>query len=482
MKPVFPTVRPISGLAFGVLGLALGAAACSSHSEGDKPAAQQGTGGNGGGGNGAGTADWHMLGHGPESTFHNKAETKINVGNVGTLRVKWEKDINGLVQGAVSVVDGVVYAMSSSQAYAWNAETGEQLWTTPEGNYIGITGSVAIDDGLMYFIGAAGTMYALDIQTGAEVWQKQYDTNPASAGWSSPIIVGNKVIIGISSGGEIFNQEPTHTFRGGVAALDKKTGDVLWIAYTASEAENGCAVWATPSADVENKLVFAPTGNNYSGAAGPGSDSLFAFDLDTGEKKWSHQFTEGDVFAVFATNGNPDFDLGANAVVFEATIDGTERKLVGVGQKSGDFHVRDRLTGEEVWSVKLGGGSASPPMGAFNSGAWDGERLVVLENNPSPRNGILFALDPATGDTIWSRETGAVGWGPVTIANGVGYNSRGHFMEAFDVTNGAKLFEIETPGDISSTPVVSDGSVYFGSGVAWLGAGSANKVYALTLP
>lgn len=481
MKSVSSSARTLPGLSFGLLAL-LAASGCGGDEGGEKKEPASGSGGSGGGGGPATLShDWTSLGNGPASTFHNKAETKITVANAAQLKVKWEKDINGLVQGAMSVVDGIVYAMSSSQAYAWDAETGNELWTTAEDRgYIGITGSVAVDDGLIYFIAAAGTMYAIRTSDGSEAWKTQYDTNQASGGWSSPIIVGDKVIIGISSGGEIFDQPDTHTFRGGVAALDKKTGAVKWIGYTASEAENGCAVWATPSADVENGLVFAPTGNNYSGAAGPGSDALFAFDLETGAKKWSHQFYEGDVFAVFASNGNPDFDLGANAVVFDATVDGTPRKLVGVGQKSGDFHVRDRLTGEEIYSVKLGGGSASPPMGAFNSGAWDGERLVILENEPGT-GGKLFALDPATGDTLWSRPTGPVGWGPVSVANGVGFATRGKDIEIFDVKTGDKLHEILTVGTIASTPVVSNGGVYFGSGVAWFGATSANKVYALGL-
>lgn len=460
------------------------------------------------------TSQWTMQGHDPGSTFTNPADKKITTGNAANLTELWAADVDGAPEGAVAVVGNRVYALTTVAVYAFDADTGDTaapgaahdgLWKqdgvidNPD-FAIGGTGSIAYDNGLVYFInGSKGYLFALDAKDGSIKWKTQYETHGAAGGWSSPIIAGNLVLIGNSSGVEITRPGPTDPkFRGSVVAFDKTTGDIKWQTYTASETEDGASVWATPSVDMENKLVFAPTGNNYT-AGGEGSDSVFALNLDDGTVKWHKQATVGDVFTIFNSGGNPDADYGGNALVYDYDVGGTKRKLIGVGQKSGAFHAFDRLTGEEVWVHEhLAPGTAATPQ-LFNCGAFGGDRIIIAANyatstepGSEPSNGdggnaVLFALDPATGDIIWERGLPAFSWGPTTIANGVAFVETGFRVEAVDIKDGTKLGEMSAVNaTVAATPVVVNGRVYFGSGVQWLGgvakSQTPNKIHAFALP
>jgi polyvinyl alcohol dehydrogenase (cytochrome) len=246
--------------------------------------------------------------------------------------------------------------------------------------------------------------------------------------------------------------------------------------------------------------VFGSTGNNYTEEAGRTSDSIFAVRLESGELAWNTQLTEGDVFTI-PNPRSPDSDFGTNPVLFEAEVAGERRALVGAGQKSGMFWVLDRETGEMVWNRQVSGGSALIG-GVFNNGAFDGERIIVAGNNGTstgpgsePSNGasqplgaantptsVLMAMDPATGDVLWERQLPAWAWGPITLANGVGFVAADSDLQAFDLATGERLTVIDTEGTIAGGAAIWDGRVYFGSGLAYLGTTPGTKLYALDLP
>ena len=232
---------------------------------------------------------------------------------------------------------------------------------------------------------------------------------------------------------------------------------------------------------MEARRVFATTGNNYTGEAGPNSDSIFSLDLDTGELAWTTQLTEGDVFTILSPR-SPDSDFGTNPTLFEAEVDGVTRKMLAAGQKSGVVWGLDRETGEVLWERTLSGGSALIG-GILNTGAYDGERLLVVANEfTGADKSQLAALDPATGEVRWQRSVPHWVWAPITVTNGVAFVSTWTVLRAYDATNGEELFEFETPGTITSGAAIVDGRIYFGSGMAYLVGESESGVYALSLP
>jgi polyvinyl alcohol dehydrogenase (cytochrome) len=316
------------------------------------------------------------------------------------------------------------------------------------------------------------------------------DPHENSAGFSSPIVFEQYVVVGSSSSEEA-EVADNASFRGGVVAFDRDTGAELWRYYTAEAPFNGVAVWSTVSIDPESRTVYATTGNNYTEEAGPTSDSILALDLDTGAVKWITQLTEGDVFTILNPR-SPDSDFGANPMLFDATIEGEQRQLVGAGQKSGVYWVLDRTSGEVIWSQAVSPGSALIG-GILNNGAYDGERIVVAGStgtSESPgsepskdgeQRARLAALDPVSGDFLWDRQIRAWVWAPLTIANGVAFVAVDTDLDAVDAATGERLFTFATDGTITSAPAIVDGRVYFGSGISYFVGENDNTFYALGL-
>jgi polyvinyl alcohol dehydrogenase (cytochrome) len=415
---------------------------------------------------------WKYMSHSPVSHFTNPAETKLSAANVSTLVEAWTFAMAGSATGTAAVVNGIVYAPSMGQLVAFDAAAGGMKWTSPQN----IPGSVSYDEGKLYVQNAGGVVVQLDAATGAPGWQAPVGS---FGGFGTPLPVGNKVLVGASSGEENLVAENAQ-FRGKAVALDKATGKVLWEHFTAVPPASGAAIWSSPSVDLEAGMAFFSTGNNYTGMAGDESDSIIALDLESGMLLWKYQALANDVYTTVNRGPGPDLDFGTNPIVFE----GGGKKLVGAGQKSGQFWALDRMTGQVVWMHQVGGGCGIG--GVFNNGAFDGKNILVSSWGCAGTS-TLKALDAASGNPVWMQTLPAQSWAPITVANGVGFVPSQNTLNAFDVATGKTLYTTMVAGSISSGAVVVDGFVYFGSGVPPL-AGSFggpidDKVFhALKLP
>lgn len=428
----------------------------------------------GSGSAGSGAVDeWTMLGRDVRSTFSNPDQTNLSSQNASDLRLLWQFEAPGQVYGTPVVVGDTIFITSTSALFAFNAD-GTTKW---ENSDIGATSSLAYDAGTIFVHDLQAYLHALDAETGEELWQNRTDMHRLATGLSSPIVFDRYVVVGLSSN-EIVREGAT--FRGGVAAFDRDTGEQLWRDDTAKTPFNGASVWSTVAIDTDARVVFAGSGQNYTGEAGPNSDALFAIDLDTGERLWTNQTVAGDVFTPINPRG-PDADFGANPILFEAEIDGTVRKLVGAGQKNGMFWVLDRTTGETVWQRELGPGS---PLtgGVLNNGAFDGKRILVANNSPASGNGVLFALDPSDGTIVWQRELSGWVWAPITTSNGIGVVAADTVQTLFDVETGAELHRFETQGTIACGASIVGGRIHFGSGMQHIVGTSDRQFYVLGLP
>lgn len=430
---------------------------------------------------------WPMLGFDLASSYHDPLETKITRANAGDLTQKWEIATAGGVTGAPVLVGDVLYVVAANAVYALEAASGKEVWQNPD---VGSGSSPAFSDGVLYVNGSIGgeALAALDGKTGKTLWQTVVNPHPNAAGISSPVVVDDYVIVGDSSFEEA-NTSDHATFRGAVVAFHKN-GKLAWRFDTVQPPQNGCAVWSTVSVDPEARRVFAATGNNYTEDPGDTSDSVFALELDTGKLVWHRQASGGDVYTVLNPR-SPDSDFGANPILFEAKVEGRLRKLLGIGQKSGVFWCLDRESGDVVWQRPLGPGT--PLGGVLNNGAYDGDHLFVASNTATsdavgsePSNGdsgtsVLFSLDPGTGDIVWERQLPAAVFGPITLANGVGFVGIDRRVQAFSTESGEKLLDLPVDGTVASTPIVANGGVYFGSGMQFVIGHPDDKLHALSL-
>src|SRR5262245_50617142 len=253
-----------------------------------------------------------------QSTWHITNETKLTTATAGNLKHLWEAPMAN--ESTVSVVGDKLYVAAAQGVSMLDADTGTVIWTqsgTPLDG-IGATSSPTYEDGMLYINNGTGRwVYALNAEDGSVIWRTHVADHPSLARYSTPIVSGDRLYVGLSS-----SEEATlapglpATFRGSVIALEKSSGDIAWKTYTANESETGCAVWSTIALSPEDGLVYAATGNNYTGAAGPGSDSIFAIEMKSGDIKWRQQVTKGDVFTI-RMPASPDSDFGANPVVFD---------------------------------------------------------------------------------------------------------------------------------------------------------------------
>ena len=99
---------------------------------------------------------------------------------------------------------------------------------------------------------------------------------------------------------------------------------------------------------------------------------------------------------------NLDFDFGATPNIFHIG----SRLVIGVGHKSGVYHVFDSRTGEAVRRQQLfvpkpNGGESGIQWGT----SYDGTHVYVASWLADP--GTLFALNPAAGNIVWSHPKSA---------------------------------------------------------------------------
>jgi polyvinyl alcohol dehydrogenase (cytochrome) len=468
--------------------------ACSSSDKGGA-ATPSGTGGSDGGGGGgasggggsaggtAKSADWTMLAYDLTSNYWNKAETKISTTSVKGLTKAWDFDTQAGVTSTPVIAGGKVYVATQQGSFAIDLASGKQLWTNPD---IGSSSSFAFEGGKLYLDDSGGVIRAVDAADGHELWSYKPDDTWPIVGFSSAVLTKDYVLVGASGleevGSSIKVPGAVAATRGYVLAVNKKDGKKAWQKYTVQAPNTGVGIWSTLSVDEAAGVVVAGTGNNYTGPAGDTADAFLAMKIDgTGDFLWKPQIFKNDVFP---GGGGPDNDFGANPVLFEAG----GKKLAAGGNKGGDFWVVDRADGTILKTRHLGPGS-SFKGGIFVNGAWDGKSLLVAANQAKSTGpgsegsaAALFSLDPLTLDVNWEREVGGSVWGPITVANGVGFFGKDKTLQAFDTATGEVLLEFPTEGSIATAPAISNGYVIFGSGMSWISATAGTKYYALKIP
>lgn len=395
---------------------------------------------------------------------------------------------------------------------------------------VGTQGSILVPGG-----GPGARMLALDQNTGALLWSRQLGRHPAAIITQSATVHADTVYVGVASMEEALAGfvpgYPCCSFRGSMFALDANTGAVIWETAMAPPGYSGNAIWgSSPAVDARRGQLYIATGNNYAipqsalvcvrqagndaqaiQACLPADnhfDSIMALDLRSGAIRWATRALPYDTWTVscfpFLGDGSncpkpagPDYDFGQAPALFSvrATANTPPRDLVGAGQKSGQYWALDPDTGRVVWVSVAGPGGTG---GGLQWGsAVDRERVYTanansnlvpwtLPNGTTVTSGVWSALDAATGALLWQTAPplaqGGSTSGPVTTANGVVFGCSldplGH-MYALEAATGRRLWQFSSGGSCLSGAAISNGQVFWGSGYANLGFGTPNqKLYA----
>jgi outer membrane protein assembly factor BamB len=266
--------------------------------------------------------------------------------------------------------------------------------------------------------------------------------------------------LGTRDNGVALPQSQLETFRGSIQGVDTRTGKKLWQLDTTPEpAGAGVSVWSSAALDTTRKLAFIGTGNNYYRPVSELSDSLVAVDYLTGQKKWHSQFTMNDAWTVGTVlQGGVDGDVGATPNLF--SIEG--RDVVGVGDKPGSYHVRDRETGAVVWSKKLTSGGY---QGGVMAPAAVHDGVIYVISNNDTASSTVFALNARDGAPLWEVDLTDPTFGGPALGNGVLYvGDQAGNVRALASKDGKELWRTRVPQGRGGGFTLVDGMLFTGYG------------------
>ena len=486
---------------------------------------------------------WNGWGNGPTNTrYQPKAQGKLTAADLPRLQLKWAFGYANVMSARPqpTVAGGRLFAPSENgHLYALNPRTGCRYWTytaqagIPTAAVVGRYRDAAGNQGFaVYFGDRKANAYAVDAQTGREIWVRKVDDHPSAAITGSLAFDGTRVFVPVQGLNEEtlggFAGYPCCTFRGSVAALDASTGMMIWKTYTVGESlprppsqdgtpasgPAGGGVWSVPTIDVKRRLVYVATGNGYAEPAQPTTDAVLALDINTGDLKWSQQMTPNDDWALGCQQGGgnnsacpamlgPDFDLSAPPALVRVG----DRELLVLPQKSGVAWALDPdKDGAIVWQYRFGQGSG---LGGQWGVALDHEHAYVgVADLLTPKPGGLHAVTLADGHALWQKppqpklcgiERGCSSGqgGPLTAIPGAVLNGgMDGGLRAYSSKDGALLWTFDTNRDFdtmngvkahggsmdSAGPVVVDGMLYVTSGSGGLIGRSGNVLLAFGLP
>ncbi len=329
---------------------------------------------------------------GDYANTRHSALNQITADNVKNLQAKWTFSTGVLRghEGGPLVIGDVMYVHTPfpNIVYALDLKNdGKILWKyepRQNPNVIPImccdtvNRGVAYGDGKIFLYQADTTLVALDAKTGKPVWSVQNadaaDGSKGESGTSAPMVVKDKVIVGIS-GGEF-------GVRSHMTAYNIADGKKAWRAYSMGpdadtlldgekttqlgkpvgkdsgisswEGEQwktgGGGTWGWYSYDPKLNLIYYGTGNpsTWNPVQRPGDNrwsmTIMARDADTGVAKWLYQMTPHDEW---------DFD-GINEMILVDGMDvnGAKHDVLVHFDRNGFAYTMDRASGELLVAKK----------------------------------------------------------------------------------------------------------------------------------
>lgn len=331
--------------------------------------------------------NWSL--HGGDSTEQRFSRlAAINEKTIQRLNLAWSLDLPGetALEATPLEIDGVLYFTGSfGDVYAVDARRGALLWKhntlANEANPRGVRRIYNVNRGVAWLNGRVivctrdGRMIALDGRTGKSLWSSSFllpDGTATSSG--APRVFNGKVIIG-TSGSEVKS-------RGYVTAVDGTTGKVLWRFFT---------VPGDPSKGFEDatQAMAARTWSGewwkYGGGGAPWNAITFDSELN---QIYFGTGNGGPYAARFRSHGSQDNLFVASIVALDAN--------------TGKYKWHYQTTPGDVWDY-----DATQDLVLTDLRLKGERRKVLLQAN---KNGFFYVLDRASGKLISAQKFGRVSW------------------------------------------------------------------------
>jgi len=326
-------------------------------------------------------------------------------------------------------------------------------------------GQPTIADGVVYLGSEAGTLHAVEMETGRELWQFK----TGGSVFHPPLVIGDLVLFG--------------SWDGRLRAADRNSGKLVWdfeagrvdwevhdifingiptvldgIAYFSSEdfnvyaveIETGREVWRHSLDDepqarqipIVDRVAYIGAWNGY----------LYAIDIDTGKRIWR------------STTDDSGRASLSDQVPFVTVVPIVTEEAVYFADWAGNLFAVDRVNGQQIWRFDPGAAN-SRHVGSRSFITLVGDVLYysTLEDQH------LYGVDRHSGQEVWSIVTEGIAYGPAplngaiamyfeVLANESGEGG-GMYMRAIDMNTRQVLWSTD---NAASGPTVVDGVVYYG--------------------
>ena len=421
---------------------------------------------------------WAMAGQNLANWRSQTSEKTIGPNNVASLTARWTFTTGGDVSATPIIAGDTLYFPDwAGSLYAVDRNSGTLKWSHQISEYDGHQGAISRVSPAVHNkdlilgdmisadkVHAGANIMAVRQETGKLHWITQVDSHPAAIITGSPIIAGNVIYVGVSSNEEGLAKDPTYpccSFRGSVVALEASTGHILWKTYTLPDNNgkvdgySGNAVWQPPAIDLRRNSLYVGTGNNY--------------EVPDEVKQCLAKTAAIDEVKCFAADDHFDSALSLDLL-------------------TGRIKWSRRLQGLDVWTVACITNPNPVACPLPNSPDYDlsgsGPNLLDHIVGFGQKSGVYWALNPQDGSIVWSSVVGpgstlgGIEWGTATDGKRiyVAITNSGHkpyalvggntitwgAWSALDVTTGHILWQTSDPDQNLAMGAVSvaNGVVY----------------------
>jgi len=429
-----------------------------------------------------------------DAANHRRATSSIDAASVDDLGVAWRLPLAAIYAATPIVLDGVVYAQDLlSNVYAIDLASGRLRWRHDYDEADTGPNGVTVVDGRV-FGATASRAFALDAETGRELWSTTLAHHPGdlidmAPGYADETVYVSTAVAGVGAVGTLW-------------ALDADTGKRRWRwrqvpedLWGHPEVNSGGGLWHPPAFD-EDGALYVSTGNPLPfpgadrwawGSSRPGANrwtnSIAKLDADSGRVLWARQVLPHDIY---------DWDLEGPVILDR--VDG--RPLAITAGKMGVVYAFDAEDGQLRWRrpVGLHNGHDDDNLLALRGrapfsqptkvlpGWWggietqmasDGETVYAPVNDlatvydsgtrltpPDPADGTgrMVALDIASGRLRWDRRLPRSPYGAATISNDLVFTTTyDGTVWALARADGAVVWRTRLDGGGTNAPVVVAG-------------------------
>ena len=467
-------------------------------------------------------ADW-TIPLGSYSAIRHSSLKQIDKTNAAKMKMAWSMSTGTLrgQEGQPLVVGNMMYFESSypNYVYAVNLDdVGKIVWKfSPEQDKFApsvaccdvVNRGVAYADGKILSSALDTKLYALDAKTGKVLWTAiNGDPKIGQTMTSAPLVVRDKVIVGIA-GGE-------YGVRGYITAYDLNTGKQAWRAYNVGPDQEilvdpqktidgateqpvgegsslktwrgdewklgGGTTWGWLTYDPQLNLIYYGSGNpgTWNPTQRPGdnkwSTTIFARNPDTGVAAWAYQMTPHDEW---------DYDGINEGVLTDSTIDGQTIPTLTHFDRNGFAYVLDRRNGKLLrankfdpstnWAKEIDLKTGRPVLDPNKETHEDVNVKEICPAAQGAKNHQPASYDPRTklfyvGTNHICMDYQAFG---VKYKGGFPYvgailsmypadhgNTRGRLI-AYDSISGQTKWSVDDTFQVYSGPLTTDGDVVF---------------------